>query len=131
MKRETERQRMSLYRSRNGMILGVCKGLAEYFDFPVFWKRVIAVVLLFVSGIWPLVIVYFAAALLMKPEPILPLETEDEQEFYNSYASSRRMALHRLKRTYDNLDRRIRRMEDIVTNREYDWERRLHQNSGQ
>src|SRR5713101_596220 len=122
MTRVAERQRTGLYRSRSGKILGVCKGIAEYFDFPVFWMRVIAIVLLFVSGVWPMVIVYFVAALLMKPEPVLPLETEGEQEFYNSYASSRRMALHRLKRTYDNLDRRIRRMEDIVTDREYDWE---------
>jgi phage shock protein C len=89
--------------------------------------RVIAVVLLFISGIWPMVIVYFVAALLMKPEPILPLETEEEQEFYDSYASSRRMALHRLKRTYDNLDRRIQRIESIVTSREYDWDRRLNE----
>jgi phage shock protein C len=89
--------------------------------------RGIALVLLFVSGIWPMVVVYFVAALLMKPEPVLPLETEGEQEFYNSYASSRRMALHRLKRTYDNLDRRIQRIESIVTSREYDWERRLNQ----
>jgi phage shock protein C len=104
----------------------VCKGLAEHFDFPVLWMRVIACVLLIISGIWPMVIVYFVAALLMKPEPILPLETESEQEFYNSYATSRRAALHRLKRTYDNLNRRVQRMEDIVTDREYDWERRLN-----
>jgi phage shock protein C len=35
--------------------------------------------------------------------------------------------LHRLKRTYDNLDRRIQRMEHIVTSREYDWDRRLNE----
>lgn len=127
MTQGAERQQMGLYRSRSGKILGVCKGLAEYFDFSVFWMRIIALALLVFSGIWPMVILYFLAALLMKPEPVLPLETEGEQEFYNSYASSRRMALHRLKRTYDNLDRRIRRMEDIVTAREYDWDRRLNE----
>ena len=127
MRHHAERQRGGLYRSRTGMLLGVCKGLAEFFDFSVFWMRVIAVGLLLLSGIWPLVGLYFVAALLMKPEPVLLPETEEEQEFYNSYASSRRMALHRLKRTYDNLDRRIRRIEDIVTSREYDWDRRLKQ----
>ena len=120
-----DRQRTGLYRSRDGAILGVCKGLAEYFDFRVFWMRVIALVLLVFSGIWPLVIVYFVAALLMKPEPVLPLETAGEQEFYHSYAVSRSMALQRLKRLYDTLDRRIRRIEDIVTAPEFDWDRRL------
>ena len=127
MTQGAERQQAGPYRSRRGKILGVCKGLATYFDFPVLWMRVIAVVLLFISGMWPMVIVYFVAALLMKPEPVLPLKTEEEQEFYDSYASSRRMALHRLKRTYDNLDRRIQRIESLVTSREYDWERRLNE----
>ncbi|HXG19355.1 MAG TPA: envelope stress response membrane protein PspC [Methylomirabilota bacterium] len=125
--RHGARQKGGLYRSRSGKILGVCKGLAEYFDFSVWGMRAIAVALLLLSGVWPMIILYFVAALLMKPEPILPLETEEEQEFYNSYASSRRMALHRLKRTYDNLDRRIQRIESIVTSREYDWERRFNE----
>jgi len=131
MTRQTKRQRGGLYRSRTGMILGVCKGLAEFFDFSTSGMRIIMVGLLLLSGIWPMVILYVVAALLMKPEPVLLPETEEEQEFYNSYATSRRMALHRLKRTYDNLDRRIRRIEDIVTDREYDWNRRLNQDSDQ
>lgn len=61
----------------------------------------------------------------MKPEPVMPLQTDADAEFYNSYVTSRSAALQRLKRTYDNLDRRIQRIEDIVTNREYDWDRRL------
>ncbi|MBP1742726.1 MAG: pspC [Deltaproteobacteria bacterium] len=32
-----------LYRSRKGAILGVCRGIAEYFDFSVFWTRAIAI----------------------------------------------------------------------------------------
>ncbi len=126
MTRSAERQRTGMYRSRTGLILGVCKGFARYFDFSVFWMRAITVALLLFSGIWPMVIVYVVAAVLMKLEPVVPLETEEEQEFYNSYTTSRSMALRRLKRIYDNLDRRIQRMESIVTAREYDWERRFN-----
>jgi len=35
------------------------------------------------------------------------------------------LALRRLQHTYDRLDRRIRRMESIVTHREYRWRQRL------
>ena len=115
-----------LYRSRKGKILGVCRGLGEYFDLSVTGIRVVAVILLIVTGIWPVLAVYFLAAILMKPEPILPLEDEWDEEFYNSFLASRSMALKRLKRTYDHLDRRIRRMEDIVTAREYQWEERFN-----
>ncbi|MFH1954585.1 MAG: envelope stress response membrane protein PspC [Pseudomonadota bacterium] len=118
--------RGGLHRSRNGMILGVCKGLAEYFDFSVFWTRTISLILLFITGFWPTLALYFIAALLMKPEPVLPIHEDDEQEFYDSYVHSRKGAVDRLKRRYDNLDRRIQRMEDSVTKQEFDWERRLN-----
>ena len=117
--------RSGIYRSRKGAIFGVCRGVAEHFDFSVFWARVIAVILLFVSGFWPAIGLYLIATLLMKPAPVIPLETEDEQEFYDSYANSRHLAALRLKRRYENLERRIRRMEHIVTTREFDWDEKL------
>jgi phage shock protein C len=118
-----------LYRSRSGMLLGVCKGIAEYFDFSVGWTRVLAVALLILSGIWPVAILYALAALLIKPEPVVPLKTEEAEEFYNSYMGSRAMGLQRLKRTFNNLDRRVQHMESIVTGREFDWERRFRENA--
>jgi len=117
--------REGIYRSRNGVIFGVCRGLAEHFDFSVFWARAIAVVFLVVSGFWPAIGLYLIASLLMKPAPVVAIENEAEQEFYNSYASSRHLAARRLKKRYESLERRIRRMEHMVTTREFDWEKRL------
>jgi phage shock protein C len=117
--------RGGLYRSRNGIILGVCRGFAEYFDFSVFWARVITLALLCLTGFWPILILYFVAALLMKPEPAIPIKSEEEQEFYDSYVHSHKGAAERLKRRYENLERRIRRMEDHVTTREFEWENKL------
>jgi len=115
-----------LYRSRNGIIFGVCRGIAEYFDFSVFWVRGIVLILLFVSGFWPIMALYFIAALLMNPEPVVSIQSEEEQEFYDSYIHSSKGAISRLKRRYDNLERRIQRMEHAVTAREFDWENRLN-----
>lgn len=115
-----------MYRSRQGVFLGVCRGLADYFDFSVFWIRTIVLILLVFTGFWPIGVLYFIAVLIMKPEPVIPVMSEDEQEFYDSYVHSRKGAVNRMKRRYDNLDRRIRRMEDIVTSREFDFERRLN-----
>ena len=61
--------RSGLYRSRDGVLFGVCKGLARYFDLSVFWTRVVAVIVLICTGLWPVVGLYLVAALLMKPEP--------------------------------------------------------------
>jgi phage shock protein C len=62
----------------------------------------------------------------MKPEPPMPIKTEEEEEFYDSYVHSRRGAVDRLKRRYDNLELRIQKMEGSVTAKEFDWERRLN-----
>ncbi|MBI4557624.1 MAG: envelope stress response membrane protein PspC [Candidatus Hydrogenedentes bacterium] len=123
----TQRTERALYRSRDGLVFGVCKGIADYLDVSVFWVRVATVGTSVFTGVWPVPCLYVIAALLMKPQPVLPLQSEDDAEFYNSYTTSRSMALHRLKRTFDNLDRRIQRMESIVTARDYDWERRLNE----
>jgi phage shock protein C len=124
--RDLRHSERGIYRSRHGILLGVFKGLADYFDFSVTWLRIIGVVVFLVSGFWPVVALYLLAALIMKPEPVIPLETLDEAEFYNSYARSRKGAVNRMERQYDNLNRRIQRMEDVVTDRRFDWERRLN-----
>ncbi len=119
--------RGGLYRSRSGVILGVCKGIAQCFDFSLFWTRAIAVLLLLLTGFWPIIGLYFLAALLMKPEPVLPVLDEEEREFYHSYLHSRRGAVSGLKRRYHDLDRRIQRLEDRVTSREFDWSSRMNE----
>jgi phage shock protein C len=62
----------------------------------------------------------------MKPEPVIPIGSETEQEFYDSYVHSRKGAIDRLKRRYEKLERRLRRMEHNVTSREFDWDSRLN-----
>lgn len=58
-----------LYRSRDGVIFGVCRGIAEYFDVSVFWTRAIALGGLIFTGFFPVGFAYLLAALLMKKEP--------------------------------------------------------------
>lgn len=115
-----------IYRSRNGIFLGVCKGLAEHFDFSIFWLRTGVFTFFLLTGLWPVIGIYLVAALLMKPEPVKPINSESEQEFYDSYVRSPSSAAQRLKRKFEKLDRRIRRMEDTVTGKEFEWERKFN-----
>ncbi|MGW8193262.1 MAG: envelope stress response membrane protein PspC [Desulforhopalus sp.] len=125
MTRQYEKQG-GIYRARDGIFLGVCKGIADYFDFSVFWVRLSLVVIFIFSGFWPVIGIYLVAAFFMKPKPVKPIESEEEKEFYDSYVHSPKSGAHRLKKKFEELDRRIRRMEDEVTNREYEWERKFN-----
>lgn len=115
----------TLYRSRNGWIFGVCQGLASYAEISVVWVRIAAVAALALTGFWPVFVVYIVAAIFLKPAPVVEFRDEDDLSFYHDYVSDRKMALSRLMRRCQSLDKRTRRMENIVTDREYDWDRRF------
>ena len=119
------RRRERIYRSRNGLIFGVCRGVAEYFGFSVFWVRTIVVLLFLFTGFWPVGVLYLLAVFLIRLEPVVPISSIYEQEFYDAYLHSRPQAINRLKRRYDSLKRRIQRMEDTVTSSEFNWEGRF------
>jgi len=117
-----------LYRSRNGILLGVCRGVADYFDFSVFWIRAVVVVLFICTGFWPIVGIYILAALLMKSDPAASAGNQQTRRPGGSHRTTRNDAAERLKRKWKHLEKRIRRMEDKVTSREFDWNSRFHGN---
>jgi phage shock protein C len=114
----------TLYRSRHGKIFGVFQGMSDYAGLDAFWMRLFFIILVIFTGIFPLILVYIVAALMMKIEPLTPLEPQDE-EFYNSMTSNHRLALQRLMERLDALDRRTQRIESTVTARGSDWDRRM------
>jgi phage shock protein C len=118
----------TLYRSRHGKIFGVFQGLSDHAGLDAFWMRLFFIILVIFTGIFPLILVYIVAALMMKIEPLTPLEPQDE-EFYNSMTSNRRLALQRLMERLDALDRRTQRIESTVTARGSDWDRRMGEQS--
>ena len=115
-----------LYRSRNGVLLGVCRGLAEYFNISLFWTRMTVVIIFLISGLWPITLIYILASLLMTPEPVKPLTSAEDRDFYDDYVRSRPGTIRRMARRFQNLERRIRRMEDAVTGRDFEWEKRMN-----
>ncbi len=114
-----------LYRSRSGIILGVCRGIADYLNFSVFWIRAILVILFLISGFWPVVVLYFVAGFLMKPEPVIRSHQHYDEEFCDTHTRYRYPTSDRIKRRYQILERRLGNLESIVTSKEYEWERRL------
>ena len=115
-----------IYRSENRIIFGVCQGFADHYDLSAVWIRIALIAAFVLSGFFPVIILYFIAAILMKPRPAeTGPEEYFEEEFYDTRASTRTLSLRRLKSRYDAVEARIRRMENYVTNKSYDWEHRL------
>jgi len=60
------------YRLRNGVLLGVCAGIAEHFDLWVFWTRIFTFIAFWCTGIFPVGVLYVMTGLLMKKAPLMP-----------------------------------------------------------
>ena len=110
-----------LRRSRNGAVLGVCKGLAAFLDVPVAAVRAAAVLLTLAAGVWPVLVAYIAAGFLVRLEDAPDAGSEGG----DAPAAPRAVALARLRERLARLESRVRRMEDHVTSREFDFDRRL------
>jgi phage shock protein C len=115
----------TLYRSRNGLVFGVCRGIADYAEISTIWIRLGTIVAAMLTGFWPIFLIYLLAAIFLRPAPVIEFSNDDDWSFYQSYVADRRRALANLAERCKVLDRRTRRMEDIVTDREYDWDRRF------
>ena len=125
MSRFDSLSKRGLYRSKNGILLGVCKGVAEYFDVSVFWIRAAVVILFIFTGFWPVVGLYILAALVMKSQPADDKRAGLKPNSGTRFHCARDDAAERLKRRWKHLEKRIRKMEEKITSREFDWHNRF------
>lgn len=59
-----------LYRSpKNALLFGIAAGIAHYFSVDVVFVRLAIIVLTFLSGIWPMVLIYLVAIFLVPVDP--------------------------------------------------------------
>ena len=71
-----------LYRSKHGDILGVCKGIAQWKDFPVDYVRLAFILIALFTAIFPCLIAYFVLAFFL---PVNPNEDEESDKDSKEY----------------------------------------------
>jgi phage shock protein C len=113
--------RHRIYRNmRDGVIAGVCAGLADYFGWSLKWSRIGAVLLTVFFFPIP-IFLYIAAAILMAPgEPIRErYDDPDEERFWRTYSLKPKATMSELRHRFRALDARVAEMEHAVTSSEY------------
>ena len=61
-------EREKLRRSRRGLILGVCQGLSNWSGLSVGLIRILALIALFSSGVFPGAFIYLLLAIILPPD---------------------------------------------------------------
>ncbi len=113
------------FRSNRGIIFGVARGLAEYFGWPVGLTRLILALATVFLFFWPTIILYLAAALLMSPAPEGALGSQEDRDIWLQAQLDPDSAMDQLAKRAGAVEKRLRRLEDYVTSKEFSWRRRM------
>jgi len=116
-------RRNRLYRdSENGMIAGVCAGLADYFGFD---RTVTRIVVLAGMFFFPsLLVVYIVLAVLLKKKPVFSTPNDDySPELERRVRSEPHATLNSARHRCRDLDARLQRLEKYVTSERFRLDR--------
>ena len=107
---------------RNGKLMGVCAGIADYFGWNVTFIRLLAIVALIWFSAFTL-IVYFAMGFLLPTKPKALYDWDADEEYWRSVRRSASETFRDVRHRFRELDVKLVRMEGYVTSGRYDLER--------
>ena len=112
-----------LYRDTdNGILAGVCAGIADYFGFnlkAIRWLMVISCFFM-MPGV---ILTYLAAAFILKPKPEGMYRDETEESFWRTVRRDPQNVFDDVRHKFRDLDMRLQRMEEYVTSSRFDLDR--------
>lgn len=111
---------------RDGWIAGVCRGIADYFDWKVQWVRVAVVAIFILSTGWPVLLVYAVLWYVMDEGE---LSSPDRPKWSDMPLAAARAAgtastesatssMRDIKERFARLDERLRRIEEAALNKD-------------
>ncbi len=118
-RRHREPSPIRFYRDpANGPLMGVCAGIADYFDVPPMAVRVGAVFGLFFFTL-PTIVAYLLAGVLVDPRPAKLYANEEQEAFWRKVRVEPNQTVGDLGRKFRDIERRIRNAEAYVTSSEF------------
>lgn len=111
---------------RRGKVMGVCAGIADYFDIKVGVVRFLTVIAALVTGIWFVVIAYFVMGFTLSPKPRDLYEDDKEEEFWKQTRKAPDYSAAELRRRFRDVERRTAEMEAYMTSKRFKLERELN-----
>ena len=117
----TEMER-GFYRNRDRALLGgVCAGLADYFGFNLRATRFLAFIAFLMA--MPVTVLGYLAAVILIPARSTVGQRRGDPEFRRALRASPGQAASNVRRRFRSLDRRLARLEKVVTSSRYQLER--------
>ena len=124
-------------RSPRGKIFGVCTGLAEWRDLDPGFVRLISLIAVLFSGVFPGVIIYLILALILPPQSEGDFGSKERRHsskydhIYKDatdaeYKEEADKSTDDLKTEYEELKKKVEEMENEMFDKEKDWDERFN-----
>lgn len=116
-----------LFRDReNGMLAGVCAGIAEYFGLNRKGVRLVTVLLMLFPPFFAFVVIsYVILAIVLPAKPADLYESKEQAEFWRGVSTAPSDVFGALSHRFKELNLRLERMEAFVTSKEFEIDREL------
>lgn len=116
-----------LFRDReNGMLAGVCAGIAEYFGLNRKGVRLVTVLLMLFPPFFAFVVIsYVILAIVLPAKPADLYESKEQAEFWRGVSTAPSDVFGALSHRFKELSLRLERMEAFVTSKEFEIDREL------
>ena len=108
---------------RNSRCLGVCAGIADYFDVRPGVVRLLTIIGALMTGIWAFVCAYLILGFVLERKPEEMYERPEEDEFWRRARTKPEYTAVDLRRRFDDIERRTRDMEAYVTSKRFRLDR--------
>lgn len=109
---------------QKGKVMGVCAGIADYFDIKVGVVRFLAFFGILFTFPW-LLIGYVIMGMALDPKPEGLYEDDKEEEFWKQARKSPDYTTAELRRRFRDIERRTSEMEVYMTSKRFRLEREL------
>ncbi|MDX1562578.1 MAG: envelope stress response membrane protein PspC [Gammaproteobacteria bacterium] len=117
-------RRNKLYRnSEDGVIAGVCAGVADYFGFDLTITRVLVVISALFFTVFTVFLYLVLAILLPKRPPELSRSEPDDDELDKRMRAEPHASLHTIRHRFREIDRRLQNIERYVTSKRFKLDR--------
>ena len=126
--REQPPSRTRFYRDkRNGKIMGICSGIADYTGFDVTLVRICMIAALFLSS-GSIIPIYFIAGWISPDKPAeLDYSDGEDRQFWQGVRASPARSAREIRSRFRDMDRRLADIESYVTTENRSLSREIEQ----
>jgi len=123
----TYNSRTKLYKiPSEGRCMGVCAGVADYFDMKPKFLRIMFILAMIFTGIWPLLFVYFVLGFALESKPGDLYNNDDDEAFWKQTRKAPDYTAAEMRQRFRDMERRTAEMEAYMTSKRFKLERELN-----